>query len=207
MRPGKRKNRASTDEKSSSENDDDNVEVQDQRLNKKLPNGRCKRKRVLDKTEMEDSDIDNEDVLINDENLGDFDESEDDAVFANLVDDEDLIDDDDLISSKQSSIYTTRPQLQVGQRVKVNPASALYAGEHWTGLALETSKGWTLDTNIHGIIRRETGSGRRSIWKVQWFGPEVLPQLYEVDNPSRIYACFPHECNYSEEKKYKRILT
>ena len=106
---------------------------------------------------------------------------------------------------KEGTNCTTRPQLQVGQRVKVTPASARYAGENWIGLAQGLSTGWKLHNNIHGIILRETGSGRRSVWQVQWFGPEVLSQLYEVDNSSRIYSCFPHEYNKDVEIKYKCI--
>ena len=135
-------------------------------------------------------------------------DSDSDEVFNDLIGVDDLIE-EDLAALENSDEQTTRPQLQIGQRVKVNPASALYAGENWTGLADQTSKGWTLNTKIHGVIRREIeGEGRRgkTIWKVQWFGPNVLPHLYQVDNPSRIYACFSHEYDRNMEKKYKPIL-
>ena len=82
---------------------------------------------------------------------------------------------------------------------------ARYIGDKWIGLAVETSKGWTVYTNVHGIIRRETGKGRHTIWHVQWFSREALPQLYKVDVAKLIYACFPHEYDIKVEADYTRI--
>ena len=95
--------------------------------------------------------------------------------------------------------------MQVGARVKVHPSYVRHAGEHWPGLAIETSKGWQLN-NIHGIIRRDTGSGRRSIWQVQWFGRHVLPRLYEIDNSKTIYVLHEHEYNEKVEDRFPRIV-
>ena len=114
---------------------------------------------------------------------------------------------EDLCALEENTQYNTRPPLQFGQRVKVNRASARYAGEHWIGLAEEKTTGWKLLTSIHGIIRREMASGRRSktIWQVQWFGPNVLRELYDVDEPSHIYACHSDEYDRGVEKLYKAI--
>ena len=205
VRPGTNKIDITKDELTSDEGEDDNEQYQKpKRKRRTLDTKKTKKHRENDSSEDSTNDIEgtlNKDI----ENTSD---SDSDEVFNDLIDDDDLIE-EDLAALENSNEQTTRPQLQIGQRVKVNPASALYAGENWTGLADQTSKGWTLNTKIHGVIRREVEEeGRRgkTIWKVQWFGPNVLPHLYQIDNPSRIYACFSHEYDRSMEKKYKPIL-
>ena len=136
----------------------------------------------------------------------DLDEADGEDTFGNLLSVEELVE-EDLCALEENTQCNTRPPLQVGQRVKVKPASARYAGEHWIGFAEEKTIGWKLITSIHGIIRRKMARGRRSktIWQVQWFGPNVLRQRYNVDKLSRIYACHSDEYDRGVEKLYKTI--
>ena len=92
-----------------------------------------------------------------------------------------------------------RPELQVGQRVRVEGASALYAADNWPGLTKTLSTGCVL-LDVHGIIRRKKGRN----FLVQWFAEGVEPRLYDTP-PSRIYSCVPSEWNEQTEKRYKRI--
>ena len=48
---------------------------------------------------------------------------------------------EDICALEENTQYNTRQPLQVGQRVKLNPASARYAGEHWIGMAEEKTTG------------------------------------------------------------------
>ncbi len=71
----------------------------------------------------------------------DFDEADGEDTFGNLLSFEELVE-EDLCALEENTQYNTRPPLQFGQRVKVNRASARYAGEHWIGLAEEKTTGW-----------------------------------------------------------------
>ncbi len=61
-------------------------------------------------------------------------------------------------------------QLQVGQRVNVNPTYARYIGDKRIRIALATSKGWIVYTNVYGVIRKDMRKGRHTIWYVKWLG-------------------------------------
>ena len=87
-----------------------------------------------------------------------------------------------------------RPAVALGQRVRVAPGSALYAGTNWPGLTTEHSTGYRLK-DVHGIVR---GEGRRGEWLVQWFGPDADKTLYTCQQ-ARIYACTHSEWRQDAE--------
>ena len=219
LRPGVSKASKVTTKKSKTDNEEDEVvEVSLKRkashvnvVNTRQP----KRRKVLldnlseesssDSSEESSSEDSEDSEAVDDENSQNDEENE-----GISMDEED----DPKIDEENNNIPTTcvftgkkapRPQIQVGARVKVHPSYVCHAGEHWPGLAIETSKGWQLN-NIHGIIRRDTGSGRRSIWQVQWFGRHVLPRLYEIDNSKTIYVLHEHEYNEKVEDRFPRIV-
>jgi hypothetical protein len=92
-----------------------------------------------------------------------------------------------------------RPELQVGQRVRLCGASAMYAGDNWPGLTKTLSTGYVL-LDVHGVVRRKKGRN----FLVQWFAEGVEPRLYDTP-PSRIYSCLPDEWSEQVERRYKRI--
>ena len=70
----------------------------------------------------------------------DLDEADGEDTFGNLLSVKEFAEK----ALEENTQYNTRPPLQVGQRVKVNPASDRYAGEHWIGLAEKKTTGWKL---------------------------------------------------------------